>query len=340
MNTVHQYVDRNTGVILQEQLLADRWIRALYSPALENAAWLSKLASSRYASRLLGYLNYDNFLSSRLTGMRRFLQANGINTEELVATPEELDTPRKVFERQIRYWECRPLPKAERCVVCPADARLILGSMNEHAGLFIKNKFFDFAELLGGRNRRWHALFKGGDFAVLRLTPEKYHYTHAPVTGYVADFYSVSGRYHSCNPNATVQMLQPYSKNRRVVTVVDTESDGGTRIGSIAMIEIVALMVGRIEQRYSEHHYENPQPITEGMLLRAGAPKALFQPGSSTVVLLFEAGRVRFAEDLVRNQTRTGVSSRYSAVLNFPLCETDVRVRSLLAHVAGEAPHG
>lgn len=339
MNTGHQYVDRTTGVVLQERLLADGWIRALYSPALENAAWLSKVASSRYTSRLLGYLNYDNLLSSRITGMRRFLQANGINTKELVAKPEALDTPRKIFERQIRYWECRPLPRDERCAVCPADARLILGSMNEHSGLFIKNKFFDFAELLGGRSRRWHSIFKGGDFAVLRLTPEKYHYTHAPATGRVADFYSVSGRYHSCNPNATVQLLHPYSKNRRMVTVLDTDCKGGTRIGNVAMIEIVALMVGRIEQRYSDLYYESPKPISEGMLLQAGAPKALFQPGSSTVVLLFEAGRVRFAEDLVRNQTRTGVRSRYSAVLESPLCETDVRVRSLLAHASGGSAH-
>jgi phosphatidylserine decarboxylase len=340
MNTEHHYVDRNTGSVRQEQLLADGWIRILYSPALENAAWLCKAASSRYATSLLGYLNYDNLLSSRLTGMRRFLQANGINTEELVTRPEALDTPRKIFERQIRYWECRPLPRDERCALCPADARLILGTMNEHSGLFIKNKFFDLAELLGGCNRRWHAIFQGGDFALFRLTPEKYHYTHAPVTGRVADFYVVSGRYHSCNPNATMQLLHPYSKNRRVVTVLDTDCEGGLRIGHVAMIEIVALMVGRIEQRYSERYYENPQPVSKGMLLRAGAPKALFQPGSSTVVLLFEAGRVRFAEDLLRHKTQVRVRSRYPAVLGSPHCEIDVTVRSLLAHPAGEVADG
>jgi len=120
-----------------------------------------------------------------------------------------------------------------------------------------------------------------------------------------------------------------------MVTILDTDCEGGTRIGHVAMIEIVALMVGRIEQQYSDLHYESPKPIKEGMMLQAGAPKALFQPGSSTVVLLFEAGRVRFAEDLMRNQTKTGVRTRYSAVLEFPLCETDVKVRSLLGHPAG-----
>ena len=37
----------------------------------------------------------------------------------------------------------------------------------------------------------------------------------------------MSGRYHSCNPNAAVQLLTPYSKNRRVVTVIDTDCEGG-----------------------------------------------------------------------------------------------------------------
>ena len=160
-----------------------------------------------------------------------------------------------------------------------------------------------------------------------------------PVTGRVADFYSVNGRYHSCNPHATVQLLSSFSKNRRVITILDTDCDGGTGVGYVAMIEVVALMVGRIEQVYSEHAYDNPYPLKKEMTLRIGAPKALFQPGSSTVVLLFQPGRIRFAEDLIDNRSRTGVSSRFSSGLGSPLCETDVKVRSLLAHVAGDITH-
>ena len=72
------------------------------------------------------------------------------------------------------------------------------------------------------------------------------------------------------------------------------------------------------------------------MVLRAGAPKALFRPGSSTVVLLFQRDRVRFAHDLVENQRRGEVQSRFSLTLGEPLTETDVAVRSLLALPAGE----
>jgi len=330
-NAAHQYVERVTESVADERLLANKLIRALYSPKLENAPLLWKLASSRYMSEVLGYLNYDNALSARVSGMRRFLRTCGIDARELVDDPAQLDTLRKVFERKIRYWECRPLPREKRCVVCPADSRVMMGSLRETSGLFLKGKFFAFPELLGGKGSRWTRRFADGDFAVFRLTPEKYHYTHVPVAGDVADFYAVRGRYHSCNPNAAVQLLTPYSKNRRVVTIVDSDCENGTGVGYVAMIEVVALMVGQIEQRYSEERYNNPRPMVKGMFLRRGVPKALFRPGSSTVVLLFQPGRIRFAADLLHNQQKAGVRSRYSAKFGLPVVETDVKVRSLLA---------
>ena len=333
----HRYIERATGNVVRERLVADAVISALYSPALENASWLTRLASSRHVSSALGYLNYDNLLASRATGMLRFLRESGIQTSEFVGNLSEYDTPRKIFERQIRYWSCRPMPPHPRAVLCPADARALIGSMEQTSGLFLKQKFFSFPELLG-ENSPWQASFKGGDYAVFRLTPEKYHYTHSPVAGRVLDICSVEGRYYSCNPNAAIQLLTPFSKNRRVVTILQTDCAGGTGVGRVAMIEVVALMVGQIEQRYSEHRYEGPHSIEKGMFLGAGSPKALFRPGSSTVVLLFQPNRVRFAHDLVENQCRDGVPSRYSAVLDKPLTETDVATRSLLGMPVEEDP--
>jgi phosphatidylserine decarboxylase len=334
----HQYIDRATGAVADERLIANRIIQTLYSPKLENAPLLARLASSGKISKVLGYINYDNALSSRMSGMRRFLRQCGIDSRELVDDLSNLTTTRKVFERKIKYWQYRPMPRFERCVVCPADSRVMVGSLRETSGLFIKGKFFEFPELLGGKNSRWTRRFADGEFSVFRLTPEKYHYTHVPVTGEIADFYSVQGRYYSCNPNAAVRLLTPYSKNRRVVTILDTDCDGGEQVGYVAMIEVVALMVGQIVQRYSESRYEHPQRLEKGITLRRGAPKALFRPGSSTVVLLFEAGRVRFAADLVSNQRKEGVRSRYSAGFGIPVVETDVKVRSLLARAMEAKP--
>ena len=98
-NTIrHQYIDRATGAVTDERLMANRIIRTLYSPKLENAPLLAKLASSGQVSKVLGYFNYDNLLSSRLSGMRRFFRTCGIDSSELLGDPTAFDTPRKVFE--------------------------------------------------------------------------------------------------------------------------------------------------------------------------------------------------------------------------------------------------
>ncbi|MGB9256811.1 MAG: phosphatidylserine decarboxylase, partial [Candidatus Korobacteraceae bacterium] len=178
----HQYIDRASGNVVREHLVGNAVISALYSPALEKAPLLTRLASSRYVSRMLGYLNYDNVLSSRATGMLKFLRDSGIQLSEFVGNLSEYDTARKIFERQIRYWNCRPMPQNPRAIVCPCDARALIGSMKESSGLYLKQKFFSFPELLGDGSP-WQRSFEGGDYAVFRLTPEKYHYTHSPASG-------------------------------------------------------------------------------------------------------------------------------------------------------------
>lgn len=134
------------------------------------------------------------------------------------------------------------MPQTPGTVVAPADARVLLGSLQPQSSLCIKGKFFAFDELLGSHQQRWLEAFAGGDVAICRLTPEQYHYTHCPVSGIVRDIYALPGAYHSCHPAATVALATPLSKNRRVVTIIDTDVPHGSSVGLVAMIEVVALM--------------------------------------------------------------------------------------------------
>jgi phosphatidylserine decarboxylase len=226
------------------------------------------------------------------------------------------------------------MPGDPAVVVSPADARALVGSFRDTSSLFLKGKFFEYGELFGLDKRSWLAAFEGGDFALFRLTPEKYHYNHVPVSGRVVEVYEVPGGYHSCNPGAVVAVATPYSKNKRVVTVIDTDVDGGTGAGLVAMVEVVALMVGEVVQAYSRRRYDGPCDVRPGLFLEKGAPKSLFRPGSSTVVLVFQPGRVEFAADLVQNLRVPGVRSRFSHGFGAPLVETDVKVRSGVATAA------
>jgi len=325
----HQYIDRYSREVITEKPIGDRTVHFLYHSLRENAPTMFRMLTSGRMSSLLGFLHYDLPNAGRRRGEEIFARI-GADWRECVQPLDYFDSYRKVFERKIRYWETRPMNRSGASVVSPADARVLIGSFREASALFIKEKFFDLGELLGS-DRRWHNHFAGGDFAVFRLTPDKYHYNHVPVSGKVVDFYMLDGGYHSCNPSAFVALASLYSKNRRVVTIIDTDVEGGSGVGIVAMIEVVALMIGDIVQTYSSDRYFDPEQIQPGMFLTKGAPKSLFRPGSSTDVLVFAPGRIEFCQDLVANSRRQDIRSRFTNSLGRPLVETDILVRSTVA---------
>ncbi|MBN2515370.1 MAG: phosphatidylserine decarboxylase [Deltaproteobacteria bacterium] len=329
---MHQYIERETAEVRTERLFADKIINFIYSYMREDASTLFKALASARMSRLLGYVNYDSITMARLAGAKRFVEMSGVDLSECVDDPGSFKSLRDVFERKIRFWETRPMPDDDRAVVSPADAKILVGSFSETSRLFLKDKFFEYEELLGETINTWHNAFHGGNFAVLRLTPEKYHYNHVPVTGTVVDIYELPGSYHPCNPAVVVNIATPCSKNKRVVTIIDTDVEGGTGIGLVAMIEIVALMIGDIVQCYSAVRYENPVAVYKGVFLLKGQPKSLYRPGSSTDVLLFQKNRISFSDDLVRNMYRPGVHTRFARGFVRPLVETEVSVRARIGN--------
>jgi phosphatidylserine decarboxylase len=326
----HQYIVRDTAVIHTERFYGDRLLRWLHEPLGENARWLCRALSSARTTRALSFLNYDLPLPAALSGIQRFVSALSVDLSECLDL-QSLDTPRKLFERKLRYWEVRPMEEDPSAVVSPCDARVLIGSFSESSAIFLKGKFFEFDELLAADRPAWIEAFRDGDFAIFRLTPDKYHYNHVPVEGVVLDHYQVAGRYHSCNPGLLMTVPTPYSKNARNVTIIDTEVPGGTHVGLVAMVEVVALMIGRIEQCYSEPFYDDPRTVAPSMRLRKGQPKSLYRPGSSTTVLIFQPNRITFCGDLITNLNRPGVESRFSRGLGRAVVETDVKVRSTIA---------
>lgn len=337
---IHQYIDRRSNNVCTENLVADPWVQWLYGRVREKAPALFKALTSRRVTGWLGFLYYDLPFHRRTSVIRRLVRDLDIDLKECLDAPEALKSARKLFERRIQYWWCRSMSEDLRLVASPADARVLVGSCHQMRQLFLKEKFFSLQELLGGPHRHWHDFFADGDLAVFRLTPDKYHYNHAPVSGRVVDFYTLDGHCHSCNPAAVVAAVTPFSKNRRVVTVIDTDVPHGTRVGIVAMVEVVALMIGDIVQCYSDHGYDDPRAVAPGLFIRKGQPKSIFRPGSSVDVLFFQSGRVRFDADLLVNNHRWDVCSRFSSGFGQPLVETDVRVRSSIGRAVTASATG
>ncbi len=329
----HQYIDRGSSEVVTEKLFADRLVSMIYCGARESSSSLFNALVSQRFSKMLGFLNYDIPLGMRLTSPGKIVHGLGINLGECVEPPEYYTTARRIFERQIKYWTLRPMDSSPDAVVSPADSRILAGSFNETSALFIKDKFFSFEDLLSPDKPKWLSAFAGGDFAVCRLTPDKYHYNHFPVSGKILDIYPIDGACNSCNPAAVVTLATPYSKNKRMVTVIDTDVEGGSRVGLVAMIEVTALMIGDIKQAYSQHGYADPADVCEGLFVEKGRPKSLYRPGSSVDILIFEKDKVCFCDDILANMRRADAKGRFCHGFGQPLVETDVAVRSTIAHV-------
>jgi len=303
-------------------------VNFLYSTIRENSNYLFKILTDSKTTKVLSYLNFDIPISRRR--LEYYFKKMNIDKSELLEEESNIKTLRHLFERRIKYWEKRPMIEDEKVIVSPCDARCYVGSLESNSLFFIKEKFFDTYELIG--KLKWFDIFRDGDYAVFRLTPDKYHYNHCPVSGVVEEYYEIEGYYHSCNPIAVMSMENIYSKNKRFVTIIDTNIQGGSKIGYVAMIEIVAMMIGQVVQCYSEKYYDSPQNIYRGLFIKKGQPKSLFKPGSSTTMLFFEKNKIQFCEDLIRNQKRRDIKSRFSFNLVDKIVETDLRVRSPLGY--------
>jgi phosphatidylserine decarboxylase len=95
----------------------------------------------------------------------------------------------------------------------------------------------------------------------------------------------IRGKYYASGPYALKALIPFYTENYRVLSLYDSD-----HFGQIAMVEIGAFTVGSIQQKYAA-----------GRHFAKGDRKGFFELGGSTIVLLFEKGRIKLDEDLLAN---------------------------------------
>ncbi|MBZ0274482.1 phosphatidylserine decarboxylase [bacterium] len=337
------HLDRYTRGRQTEPVAADALIRLLYEngAAGRGAARLFACAS---VSRLLAYWTFGApWARGRVA---EFARENAIDLTGVLGDPASFASRTDLFLRRLDYENARPMP-AENVVVSPADSKVIGGDLDR--GVKAKGVFFTAAGLLGARTRPaasesarrvadWAARFEGGTFFVFRLAPPDYHWFHAPVAGRVAAAYGVAGRYHSVNPRAVRARPGLLAENARHVTLIDTDAGGGTGVGLVAVVPVAALVIGKIVMRYSPRGYDEAQSVAEGLFIERGKPMGYFAPGSSTVVALFERGRVTACPDIVDLQYRDAGAAVYGPQMTGrPIAEVKLDARDVIAFPGEDA---
>jgi phosphatidylserine decarboxylase precursor len=184
-----------------------------------------------------------------------------------------------------------PFPNDTSIVGSPADARLIVYPIYENMTVWIKNESFTPFDLLGGKDTKGADTeaknFEGGSIAIVRLAPADYHRFHAPVDGTLESITAVSGTYLSVNADAATSENHVYY-NLRKVAIIDN-----TPVGRVAYIAIGATCVGSVSWT-----------AVKGQTLKRGDEYGFMAFGGSTVIMLFQKGKVTFENDVLLNSQR------------------------------------
>lgn len=268
-------VDRGTGKAFEEAVLGERWIRWAYQDA--GSRLLEKLLfRSPLLSRLMGWY-YDSPLSKGK--IDAVIEELGIDRSEF-AEPADYASFNQFFIRRLKP-ASRPVDQGPATLVSPADGRvLVFPKLDGDRFAPVKGHPFSLARMLPKEAER----YRGGALAIVRLCPSDYHRYHFPCDGRITRVEDIDGALHSVNPIALASGADVFGQNKRSYTLLEAG-----RFGTLCFMEVGAFGVGSIVNTKRDGDVKKMDE------------KGYFKFGGSTVVLIFEAGKIAFSEDLVAN---------------------------------------
>ena len=272
-----QYVDRQTGNIVTEQIPAEKWLLWLYgNPAGELA--LESVVKRKFVSSLYGRM-MDSPRSKRK--IAPFIREYHIDTS--ICIKQDYKTFNDFFTRKLKP-SARPVDRNPVALVSPGDGKLLAYSDVYNQDFIIKGFRFDLYSFL--RDSLIARKYDHGSMVVVRLAPTDYHRFHFPLDGTVLSQVPVKGFYYSVNPIALRKNARIFCENRRDYAVIAT-----ARFDTIVMVEVGAAMVGSVIQTY------------HGRQAVKGAEKGYFKFGGSSIVLLFKPHVLKIDRDLMINSS-------------------------------------
>jgi phosphatidylserine decarboxylase len=260
---------------------------------------LQHLLPQHPLSRIVWWATRRQFRPWKSALIRLFLRHYPVNMDE-AARPEPgaYVSFNDFFTRALRP-DARAVDIQPGRIVSPVDGTVSEAGLIEADRLLqAKGRHYTLTELLGG-NAALAERFHGGAFATLYLAPHDYHRIHMPAAGRLLSTHYIPGRLFSVNAATVQRMPRLFARNERVVCVFDGEP------GRFAVILVGALFVGSMSTvwageitpargRRAGTLQSPPSPVQ----LARGEELGRFNMGS-TVIVLFERGRVRWRPELV-----------------------------------------
>ncbi|KAK3988297.1 phosphatidylserine decarboxylase-domain-containing protein [Cladorrhinum sp. PSN332] len=280
--------DRITGQINEEKMsvYVRLGIRLLYKGLKSNSMEKKRIRKLLKSLSIKQGKKYDDPASkAQIPG---FIAFHGLDLSEVLLPLDEFKTFNEFFYRALKP-DARPVsaPDNPKIIVSPADCRsVVFNSVDRATNVWVKGRDFTIKRLLGDAYPDdAHRYEGGGALGVFRLAPQDYHRFHIPVDGVMGEPKTIAGEYYTVNPMAIRSALDVYGENVRIIVPIDSPE-----FGRVMVICIGAMMVGStvITRKGGEE-------------VKRGEELGYFKFGGSTLVVLFETGKMVFDDDLVDN---------------------------------------
>ncbi|KAL8995967.1 MAG: hypothetical protein Q9169_004414 [Polycauliona sp. 2 TL-2023] len=281
--------DRLTGQINEERMsvYVRLGIRLLYKGLKSRDMEKKRIRKMLRNLSLKQGRKYDDPNSTR--DIQSFVNFHQLDMSEVLKPVDQFKSFNEFFYRELKP-DARPCsaPDDPRIIVSPADCRsVVFNTMDDATTIWVKGRDFTIERLLGDAYPEDAKRYKNGALGIFRLAPQDYHRFHIPVDGIMGKPKLIEGEYYTVNPMAIRSTLDVYGENIRYIVPIDSVAHG-----RVIVVCVGAMMVGSTV-------------ITRKEGERVGRAEELgyFQFGGSTVLLLFEPGRMMFDEDMTDNSS-------------------------------------
>ena len=263
---------------------------------------LQYLLPHHFLSRTIGLLTNNRTPWLKNWMIKKFIQVYGVDMQTaLQPDPLQYADFNSFFTRVLKPG-VRPIKSDANTIICPVDGCISqFGHIDNGQLIQAKGIKYSLHQLLGGSDERAQP-FQQGQFMTIYLAPKDYHRVHMPIAGQLKETVYVPGRLFSVNPCTTEAVPGLFARNERLVAIFETT------LGKVAVIMVGAMLVASINTVWSGMITPSARRVIDvkdysavSLHLNRAAEMGYFQLGS-TVILLFEPGRMQWSECLANNQ--------------------------------------
>lgn len=277
-----EYIDRLSETRHTERVYGEKALKLLYGDSLATRLiglpLLKLLVKNPIFSAWYGYWQKQ---PSSVSKILPFIKKFQIDTSEFLDSIESFRSFNDFFTRRLKP-EARPIAVGKDVAIIPADGRYrFYPNIDTAEGFIIKGEKFDLGALL--ESKELAQRYAQGTMVIARLCPTDYHRYHFPCDCVPESTRFINGWLYSVNPIALKKDIHIFTQNKRTICRLKSE-----HFGDVLFLEIGATNVGTIQQTY-----EPDQPYAKG------AEKGFFSFGASSLILLFEPGRITLDADLL-----------------------------------------